>query len=204
VRCGFFSNYYLYIMFDQPSYDDKTFEKIILTNTITRHIEFQSCTFRNCDFSNSTFTRTKFLDCTFDGCNLSMANFDASTMNDVVFKGCKILAVNFSKCEDFLFGVGFEDCILDYASFAGKKMVKTKFKRSSLKEVSFTQTNLTSSVFEECNLMETVFNRTDLTSVNFTTAYNYILDPELNVLKKAIFAMTGLEGLLTKYGIKVV
>jgi uncharacterized protein YjbI with pentapeptide repeats len=125
-------------------------------------------------------------------------------MNDVLFKGCKLLAVNFSKCEDFLFGVSFDGCILDYASFAGKKMVKTKFSGSSLKEVSFSQTNLTGSVFDECNLLETVFNRTDLTAVNFTTAYNYILDPELNILKKAIFAMTGLEGLLTKYGIKVV
>jgi fluoroquinolone resistance protein len=183
-------------MFDQPTYDDQTFEKLVLTDSITRHKEFQSCTFRNCDFSNSTFTRNKFLECTFEECNLSMANFEASTMND--------MGVNFTKCEDFLFGVSFDGCILDYASFAGKKMVKTKFKRSSLKEVSFTQTNLTGSVFDECDLLETVFNRTDLTSVNFTTAYNYILDPELNALKKAVFAMTGLEGLLTKYGIKVV
>jgi hypothetical protein len=53
--------------------------------------------------------------------------------------------------------------------------------------VSFSQTNLTGSVFDECDLLETVFNRTDLTSVNFTTAYNYILDPELNALKKASF-----------------
>jgi len=191
-------------MFDQPNYDDKTFEKLVLTDSITRHKEFQSCTFHNCDFSSSTFTRNKFLECVFEECNLSMVNFEASTMNDVLFKNCKILAVNFSKCEDFLFGVGFDGCILDYASFAGKKMVKTKFKRSSLKEVSFTQTNLTGSVFDECDLLETVFNRTNLTSVNFTTAYNYILDPELNTLKKAVFAMTGLEGLLTKYGIKVV
>ncbi|MGY4537969.1 fluoroquinolone resistance protein [Mucilaginibacter sp. UYNi724] len=191
-------------MFTQPHYDDKAFDKMVLTGAVVNHKEFQSCTFRNCDFSNSNFGRNKFLDCTFEECNLSMMQFDSSTLNDIAFKGCKIMGVNFSKSEDFLFGVGFDNCILDYASFAGKKMVKTKFKRSSLKEVSFTQTNLNGSVFDECDLLETVFNRSDLSAVNFATSYNIILDPELNNLKKAVFAMAGLEGLLTKYGIKVV
>lgn len=191
-------------MFEKQHYDDETFQKLVLNGSVINHKEFQSCTFRNCDFSSSNLSRNKFLDCLFEECNLSMLQLDGSTLNDVNFKGCKIMGVNFSKGEDFLFGVGFENCILDYASFAGKKMVKTKFKRSSLKEVSFTQANLTGSVFDECDLLDTVFNRTDLSSVNFTTSYNIILDPELNNLKKAVFAMNQLEGLLTKYGIKVV
>ncbi|MFD2148495.1 pentapeptide repeat-containing protein [Mucilaginibacter antarcticus] len=140
----------------------------------------------------------------FDNCNLSMMKLDRSTLNNVSFKDCKILGVNFSAAEDFLFTVAFESCSLDYSSFMRKKMPKTVFKKSSLKEVTFTQANLAGSVFDDCNLLETVFRQTNLTSVNFSTALNYIIDPELNTMKKAIFSSHGLEGLLFKYDLKIV
>jgi uncharacterized protein YjbI with pentapeptide repeats len=189
---------------DQTTYDDHLFEKEIYIDKAVRGREFQSCTFRNCDFSNSTFTGNKFLDCTFDGCNLSMIKLDQSTLSDVVFKNCKVLGVNFSKCTDFLFSVAFDNCILDYSSFMGKKMVKTKFSKSILKEVTFSQAVLTGSTFSETDLTNAIFNRTDLSAVNFVTAFNYDIDPEINNLKKATFSSQGLEGLLTKHQIKVV
>jgi fluoroquinolone resistance protein len=189
---------------EQLTYDDQTFDKLIMAGTVTRSREFQSCTFTNCDFSNSTFAGTKFLDCTFDGCNLSMAKLDSSTLNDVTFKNCKMLGVNFSPCADFLFSVGFDNCILDYSSFLGKKMLKTKFIRSTLKDVTFSQANLSGSSFEGCDLTAAVFNRTDLSAVNFVKAFNYDIDPEINNMKKAVFSAQGLEGLLTKHQLKVV
>jgi fluoroquinolone resistance protein len=133
-----------------------------------------------------------------------MLTLDGATINNMVFKGCKLLAVNFSKCNDFLFSVGFENCILDYASFMGKKMLKIKFNKCSLKEVSFSQANLSGSIFKDTDLTGAVFNRTDLTSANFVTAFNFDIDPEINTLKKASFALTGLEGLLARHQIKVV
>jgi uncharacterized protein YjbI with pentapeptide repeats len=188
---------------DQTTYDDHIFEKEIYADKAIRGREFQSCTFRNCDFSNSTFAGNKFLDCTFDSCNLSMIKLDQTTLNDVIFKNSKVLGVNFSKCTDFLFSVAFDNCILDYSFFMGKKMVKTKFSKSTLKEVSFSQTVLTGSIFSETDLTNAIFNRTDLSAVNFVTAFNYNIDPEINNLKKAIFSSQGLEGLLTKHQIKV-
>ena len=114
------------------------------------------------------------------------------------------MGINFSITQSFMFSVSFEDCVLDYSSFMDKKMVKTIFKKTSLKEVTFSRAILTSSVFEDCNLNSTIFNQTDLTSVDFSTAYNYIIEPELNTVKKAIFSHQGLAGLLTTYGIKIV
>lgn len=185
-------------------HDNKVFEEITYADKLIRGREFQSCTFKKCDFSNSDFPHNKFLDCVFDGCNLSMMKFSGSTLSNVEFKNCKMLGVNFSECQDFLFSVEFDSCILDYASFMGKKMVKTTFAHSSLKEVSFSQANLNGSVFNDTNLENAVFSRTDLTGVNFTTAYNYTMDPELNILKKASFSTQGIAGLLVKYGIKIV
>ncbi|MBD1393764.1 pentapeptide repeat-containing protein [Mucilaginibacter glaciei] len=189
---------------DQLNYEDQLFDKENYADNVVRGREFQSCTFRNCDFANSTFTGNKFLDCSFDGCNLSMMKLDQSTLNDVAFKNCKVLGVNFSKCTDFLFSVGFDNCTLDYSSFMGKKMVKTKFANSKLKEVTFADAVLTGSTFNDCDLDNAIFNRTDLGAVNFARAFNFSIDPELNNVKKAIFSSQGLEGLLTRHQLKVV
>ncbi len=133
-----------------------------------------------------------------------MAKLGKTTLTDVVFKGCKLLGINFSITEDFLFSVRFENCMLDYSSFMDKKLPKTHFVKTTLKEVTFSRAILAGSVFDECNLNETIFNETDLTGVNFSTAYNYIIEPELNNIKKAVFSQQGLPGLLTTYGIKIV
>jgi uncharacterized protein YjbI with pentapeptide repeats len=102
-----------------------------------------------------------------------------------------------------LFNVQFQDCILDYSSFANKKMPKTKFNSCSMKEVTFIGTNLTQSVFGNCNLDNAIFNDTILAGVDFTTAYNYKIDPEFNPMKKAKFSSQGIAGLLDKYDIKI-
>ena len=184
--------------------DDKTFDETGFAGQIVRGTEYNNCLFKKCDFTNSEFALCKFIDCVFEDCNLSMMKWGRSTLNNVVFKRSKLLGINFSLCEDFLFTVRFESCMLDYSSFMSKKMPKTYFIKSSLKEVTFTQAILTGSVFDESDLSGTVFSATDLTSVNFATALNYIIDPELNTMNKAIFSAHGLEGLLYKYNLKVI
>jgi fluoroquinolone resistance protein len=192
------------ILIPMEIHDDKTFESISFAGQITRDVEYNNCVFKKCDMADAQFLQCKFISCVFEHCNLSMIHLNRTTLTDSVFKDCKILGVNFSQCQDFLFSVRFETCLLDYSSFQQKKMPKTKFIKSSLKETTFTQANLAGSIFDECNLLETVFRNTDLTGVNFSTALNYIIDPELNVMNKAIFSAHGLEGLLYKYNLKVV
>jgi fluoroquinolone resistance protein len=186
------------------THHNQIFEKITYSGQFINGHEFQECIFKQCDMSGSDFSNTRFIDCRFEGCNLSMMKPDKASLNNAIFVGCKLLGVNFHECSDFLFSVNFTDCILDFASFAGKKMLKTSFVQSSLKETSFMQANLAGSRFDECNLTGAVFNRTDLSSVNFSTAYHYTIDPEINILKKAVFAESGLIGLLTKHQIRVV
>lgn len=143
------------------------------------------------------------MDCEFIDCNLSMTSLKGTSLKTVFFSNCKLLGIPFHECTDFMFGVSFTDCILDYASFANKKMPKTKFNSCSMKEVSFIGTNLSNSVFDNCNLENAVFNDTQLKEVNFLTAYNYKIDPEFNPMRKAKFSMQGIPGLLDKYDIKI-
>jgi len=185
-------------------HENKTFEKLVYSGKKVSGREFQSCIFQKCDFTESAFSHSKFLDCTFENCNLSMMKLPGSTLNNAVFKDCKVLGVNFSECLDFLFSVSFISCLIDYSSFAGKKMLKTSFIKSSLKEVSFSQTNLSGSVFEQADLNGAVFNRTNLSSASFVSAFGFAIDPELNIVKNASFSVHGLPGLLTKYAIKIV
>lgn len=181
----------------------KTFEKVIFINKKVSNREFEDCVFKNCDFSNSNFSNNTFMDCEFIDCNLSMTELIGSSLKTVSFRNCKLLGIQFNTCADFMFSVHFQDCILDYSSFANKKMPKTKFNSCSLKDANFTNTDLSVSVFDNCNLDNAIFNDTQLKEVNFLTAYNYKIDPEFNPMKKAKFSVQGIPGLLDKYDIKI-
>ncbi|MCX2738885.1 pentapeptide repeat-containing protein [Pontibacter anaerobius] len=186
------------------THEGKTFEKVVYANKPIKNREFEQCTFRNCDFSNADFSQNRFTDCIFIGCNLAMLKLHCSTLSDVVFRECKLTGVNFSECEDILFTVRFENCILDYASFVGRKMAKTPFLHTSLKGADFSNANLANAVFGETDLERAVFSFTNLTGADFSTAFNFEIDPELNTVKKAKFSRHGLQGLLAKYNLQVV
>ena len=102
----------------------KTFEKVVTINGRINHREFEDCIFKNCDFSNSDLSNNTFMDCEFIDCNLSMVSFVGTSLKTVHFKNCKLLGIHFNACTDFLFQVSFQDCTLDYASFANKKCQK--------------------------------------------------------------------------------
>ncbi len=182
-------------------HEDKLFDNVTYSEKETKKREFDTCSFVNCNFSNAVFISNKFTDCVFTNCNLSMAKFSHSQLNNVTFKDCKLLGVNFSECTDFLFSVKFDGCILDYCSFVKKKMHKTPFLNSSMKNVDFSETDLTKSVFSNTDLINSIFDNTSLKEVDLLTAFNYIIDPELNNIKKAKFSLHGAAGLLTKYDI---
>ena len=181
----------------------KTFIKVELGTQRISNREFEECIFKNCDFSNGNLTNSTFMDCDFIDCNLSMTDLMGSSLKTVAFKNCKLLGIHFHKCIDFLFNVSFQDCLLDYSSFSDKKMLKTMFNSCSVKEVSFSGANLSNSVFNNCNLDNSIFNNTQLAAVDFTSAYNYKIDPDLNPMKKAKFSAQGTAGLLDKYDIKI-
>ncbi|MDB5256978.1 MAG: putative low-complexity protein [Chitinophagaceae bacterium] len=190
-------------MDQDKTHEGKLFEKIVYAGKAVKNREFEQCTFKECDLSDSTFTHNRFTECVFIGCNLSMMKLANTSLRDVTFKHCKLLGINFSECEDFLFSVRFENCILDYASFMKKKMTKTKFIHTSLKQVVFTNTNLSNAVFDNTDLADAIFNGTELKEADFVTAYNYIIDPELNNIKKAKFSLHGVVGLLAKHAIHI-
>ncbi len=170
--------------------EDIKFENQSFTGGLEKET-FDNCTFINCDFSNAKVLSCTFTDCIFTNCNLAMTNFTQSTMDSVEFKHCKILGgVKFNHCNDFIFSVNFDNCILDYGSFEKRKMSKTAFKDSSLKGVDFGHADLEQAKFINCDLSETIFYNTNIQKADFTSAYNYIIDLGQNRIKKPVFRKT--------------
>ncbi len=165
--------------------------------------EYDGCTFKDCDFSSAHFINFLFIDCTFIHCNLSNAHIGGCLFRDVSFRNCKMLGLRFDTCKDVGMVLKFEDCVLNHSSFFQKKLKKTPFVNTQLKGVDFTDTDLTESVFKDCDLSEAKFDHTILVKVDFTKAAHYVIDPELNSIKKAKFSIPEVIGLLAKYDIDI-
>lgn len=184
--------------------EDKVFEKINYTVNGLPKAEYDNCTFKNCDLSNVNLSHITFSQCRFDNCNLSLALLGQTAFKEVTFSNCKMLGLHFEHCSDFLFEVSFDNCQLNMSVFYQRKMPKSLFNQCTLVEVDFTEANLSQAVLAGCDLSGAMFDRTNLEKADLSTAFNYVLDPEKNKIKKAKFSMPGVMGLLVKYDIKVV
>jgi len=183
--------------------EDKTFTKI-KAEDLSAFQTFENCKFLNCDFSTGNFSGILFIDCRFEDCNLSLMGLSNTGLQNIRFKHCKLSGTNFTRCNDFLLEMHFENCILDNAIFFKKKNKKGTFKDCSMIETDFTEVDLSDAKFENCNLHRAFFDRTILKNADLSTAYNFIIDPDNNDIKKAKFSAQGLPGLLAKYDIRII
>jgi fluoroquinolone resistance protein len=165
--------------------------------------EYENCTFNNCVFAHSDLSEVNFTDCSFENCDLSMTKLKHASFRDAVFTSCKLLGLRFDECNPFLLSFTFEGCILNFSSFFRLKLKKTLFRDCRMQEVEFVETDLSQSTFAACDLSGAVFEKTILEGADLRTAVHYSIDPELNRIAKAKFALTGLPGLLEKYKIVV-
>ena len=184
-------------------FEDKIFDKINYTQQPFPKGEYENCTFSTCYFSNADLSNVKFITCKFEHCNLSMALLGNTAFKEVTFSNSKMLGLRFDHCSTMAFEISVENCTLNHSSFFKMKLKNTVFKSSNLEEADFTECDLTSAMFDNCNLLKAIFNKTILEKTNFTTSYNYSLDPEMNRIKKAKFSLNGVAGLLTKYNIEI-
>jgi uncharacterized protein YjbI with pentapeptide repeats len=165
--------------------------------------EYEGCRFNNCNFAGNDLSGFQFFDCTFTGCNLSNTIVKQTVLRNCTFINCKIVGVQFDDCNEFLFEVNFENCVLQYSSFYQVKLKAPKFTACNLMEVDFTEADLSGASFAESNLALAVFEHTVLEKADFRTAVNYHINPAVNKIKKAKFSWPGLMGLLGEMGIEV-
>ncbi len=165
--------------------------------------EYENCSFINCNFTAVDLSNINFIECSFTDCNFSLARVSNAGFREVSFKGCKLLGMRFEDCNDFLFFVKFDDCVLNLASFFKKKLKSTSFKNCSMHEVDFSNCDLSAALFQNCDLRSAVFDKTILEKADLRGAFNFSINPENNKIKKAKFSRDGALGLLDKYNIEI-
>ncbi|MGL2963452.1 pentapeptide repeat-containing protein [Flavobacterium sp. RSB2_4_14] len=182
---------------------DQEFKDEFFLDADIKFKEYENCTFRYCDFTDCTFQTVTFVDCNFFDCNFKDTKINYVSLRGVWFTKCNFTAVNFAMTDQVIFEFHFKDCLLDYAQFYALKMKKMQFINCSMIAVDFMASDLTEVFFDNCNLRRAVFIDTIANKADFSTSYDYTIDPEKNKLKKAIFSTDGLKGLLQKYDIVV-
>jgi uncharacterized protein YjbI with pentapeptide repeats len=165
--------------------------------------EFECCTFNQCTFSACNFMDVTFIDCVFNDCIFNEGKINHVALRTVTFNRCEIKDVNFAMCNKLIFEVRFNDCDLDFSKFYTLKIKGTPFINCSLIAVDFMATDLTEVLFENCDLYRAEFAKAIANKANFKSSYNYTIDPKTTKLKKAIFSLEGLKGLLYKHEIIV-
>lgn len=189
---------------DKTYIEEKTFKGADFSENELPKGVYENCTFVSCDFSEGDLSDITFSECEFSACNMSMAKITNTAFRDVKFKDCKLLGLHFENCSEFLFAVGFQNCVLNFSCFYKRNLKKTEFINSSLHETDFTEADLTGAVFDNSDLRMAVFANTVLEKADLRTAHNYSIDPDSNRIKKAKFSMDGIAGLLHKYDIEIV
>ena len=165
--------------------------------------EFESCTFNNCNFSDCNFIGVTFIDCQFNNCNFNTAKINHTAFRTIFFNDCQIKEVNFAMSDKLIFEIHFENCVLDFSKFYALKLKSITFTNSSLIAVDFMATDLTGAQFNHCDLYRAEFEKAIANKADFRSSYNYTIDPAKTKLKKAVFALEGIKGLLYKHGIVV-
>jgi len=166
--------------------------------------EYESCTFKNCDFSGCNMEQFAFLETSFYDCNFSAALVSNAALKNVHFYDCKLMGVHFDHCNPFLIEMAFTGCLLNMSCLYGLKLKNTRFIDCTMHEVDLGNADLNGAVFKNCDLQKAIFDNTNLEKADFSTAYNYNINPNNNKLSKAKFSKDGLAGLLGYLKIEII
>jgi fluoroquinolone resistance protein len=184
-------------------FESGSFEDLVLCETGLAGNEYEGCTFIRCNFSGVSLNGIVFSDCTFEDCNLAAVPLQKAAFRNVTFKNCRLLGLQFADCNPFLLELRFEDCQMQLCSFYQLKIPKTVFHNCQLREADFTQTDVTAGVFERCDLALAVFENSILEKADFRNAFDYVIDPTINRIRKARFSIDGVAGLLQQLDIEI-
>ena len=111
---------------------DSTFSKINYSNELFEIAEYDTCVFDSCSFIKTTLSNSVFTNCEFINCNFETPFVSHTSFKEVTFQECTILGLQFEYCNDFLFEVSFDSCMLQVCSFFKMNLKNSKFKDSKI------------------------------------------------------------------------
>lgn len=190
------------MIFKEREYFEEEFEGVEFSESLLTHIEFDGCLFKNCTFRAAEFKSCKFTECRFEGCDLSLMKVNDSIFNDVVFENSKVMGVDFSHLSEPV-EIHFKECNVNMSSFYNLDMRHAKVVNCTLHDVDFVQTNLEKADCSGSDFMGALFGRTNLKSTNFSSAKNYMINPNENLVANMQVSLPHASSFLTFLGLKL-
>lgn len=184
-------------------YHDQKFTALNLSEADVRHREFDRCHFRHCDFLKVDWRGAEFAECVFEHCSFGLGKFIDCSWKAVKFKNSKLVGVDLARSTINFFELEFTECLLDTCNFSGLPMADTSFVDCIIRECVFGETDLQRAKFQNCDLAKSLFHNTKLDQADFSSASNYTIDPLVNSIKGAKFALPEAVALLRGFDIEL-
>jgi len=185
---------------DQGHYHDQRFRELDLAGRRLVGSAFHDCQFEACAFAESIFQGCRFVGCSFKECDLSLVQVPGSAFSASRFLDSRVIGVDWTQANWSGVSLGqpiaFERCALSHSTFIGLSLPGLQVKDCVAADVDFRETDLSKADFSGSDLNQSLFANTNLSQADLSTARNYHIVPEQNVLKGARFTLPEAMSLL--------
>ncbi|MBN2651331.1 MAG: pentapeptide repeat-containing protein [Spirochaetales bacterium] len=189
-------------MFDSEDvFCDLLVENQDFSDTALREKEFENCQFVSCNFSGADLSSSIFENCVFTECKISNPLIKQSRIIDCKFVSSKLSGITFFHCNQISFDLEFLESSLLLCNFTDAKMKKSKFVKCQINECYFQNTLLAEVDFSGSVFGGSLFSKCDLQKAKFAGSSGFAIDPRDNNVRKAVFDLPGVLGLLGSFDI---
>ena len=187
----------------EAAFEDEDFTGLELAGADLTGKDLYRCRLRQVRAGASRWDRTRMEDCTFEGSDLERIQLPKVALRGVAFIGCRLTGTDWSGVAQNP-SVSFEDCNLQYASFVGVNLARTRFRRCRLIEVNFIDSRLSDGDFSGSDLSGARFEHCDLQRTDFGDTQGAWFDPAQNKTKQTRINVAMAVQLATSLGLRVV
>lgn len=165
---------------------------------------YESSYFIDCDFQNTDFSQVQFEECIFEDCDLSNSVVNNMSLQSCELLKCKAIGIRWDSANQFLFEGRFIGSKLDNCVFTSMKLSGCVFESCSMRFVDLEACDLQGVNFQDCDLTDALFVNTNLKKSNFTTAFNFQIDPSRNIVDGMVLHESQLAGLLAEFKLSII
>ncbi len=193
---------------DGEQYENARFVRLTEHERAFSGVDFVGCVFDHCAFTECRFSHCSFTECQFAHCDLSLLHVPGARFTDTRFHSSKLLGIDWTKAgsaviSKLFLSISFEECLLNYATFFGLALRRSRFVGCVARDVDFRDADLTGAICTGTDFTGSKFHHTILTKADLRQATGYTIDPTANTITKARFSLPEAISLLSAFDIGI-
>jgi fluoroquinolone resistance protein len=184
------------------SFEDLVFTGLDLRGADLGRKEFTGCRFVDCKAQETLWRGARLDDCRFERCDMTRMQPRGMLVHDVSFTDSKLMGVEWADLGQFP-RLGFNNCVLEFASFVELSLRKAEFRGCRMGEANFLDADLREADFAGSELRGSIFRGCKLGKTDFSAATGVYFDPAENESRGAIVPIETAALLAMKLGLTV-